>query len=118
MLSVTDRVLLDIKYTSDLLYRENVGCSFNSPLAFIDYLWEHSIPTTLRQVIIPTKNDNTENILALKEIATSHANVDKIELLPFRKICQVKYDKLQMPFPFGNIPEPTKEKMRELEALL
>ena len=118
MLAVTDRVLLDIKYTSDSLYRENVGCAIDTPLAFLGYLRVHNIPTTLRQVIIPTKNDNTENIFALKSIVADHKNVDKVELLPFRKICQVKYDKLQIPFPFGNIPEPTKEKMCELEALL
>lgn len=118
LLTVTDRVLLDIKYTSDALYRENVGCGIAIPLAFLDYLCEVSIPTTLRQVIIPTKNDNAENIIELRKIAEAHKNVDKIELLPFRKICQVKYDKMELNFPFGSIPEPTKDKMNELEALL
>ena len=118
LLSVTDRVLLDIKYTADELYRENVGCSLDAPLAFLDYLYEQNIPTTLRQVIIPTKNDTAENILALRSIAKAHSNVDKIELLPFRKICQVKYDKMELTFPFSHIPEPTREKMKELEKAL
>ena len=118
LLSVTDRVLLDIKYTADELYRENVGCSLDAPLAFLDYLCEQNIPTTLRQVIIPTKNDTAENILALRSIAKAHSNVDKIELLPFRKICQVKYDKMELTFPFSHIPEPTREKMKELEKAL
>ncbi len=118
LLTVTDRVLLDIKYTTDTLYRENVGCSIDAPLAFLDYLCEKNIHTTIRQVIIPTKNDTEENILALKEIVTAHTNVDKVELLPFRKICQVKYDKMGLEFPFGDIPEPTREKMAELEKLL
>ena len=118
LLTVTDRVLLDVKYTSDDQYRENAGCSMDAPLAFLDYLCEANIPTTIRQVIIPTKNDDCENILALKNIVSAHKNADKVELLPFRKICQVKYDKLNLDFPFGNLPEPTKEKMRELEALL
>ncbi|MBQ8407310.1 MAG: pyruvate formate lyase-activating protein [Clostridia bacterium] len=118
LLSVTDRVLLDVKYTDDASYRENVGCPIKSPLAFLDYLQDQGIPTTLRQVIIPTKNDSKENIFALKEIANAHGNVDKIELLPFRKICQVKYDKMGIPFRFGEIPEPTKDKMREFEELL
>ena len=117
LLAVTDRVLLDVKYTSDSLYRENVGCSVSAPLAFLDYLKAQNIPTTLRQVIIPTKNDNEGNILALKAIAEAHGNVDKIELLPFRKICQVKYDKMGIEFPFGSIPEPSKEKMKELENI-
>ena len=118
LLEHTDRVLLDIKYTTDEDYRENVGCSIKTPLEFLDYLNENNISTTLRQVIIPTLNDNSENVLKLKEIAQAHSCVDKVELLPFRKICQVKYDKLGIEFPFGNIPEPTREKMAELETLI
>ncbi len=118
LLEHTDRVLLDIKYTTDEAYRENAGCSINLPLEFLDYLNQKNIPTTLRQVIIPTVNDTRENIFKLKEIAQTHACVDKVELLPFRKICQVKYDKLGIEFPFGHLPEPTREKMAELEALI
>ena len=46
LLTVTDRVLLDIKYTSDTLYRENVGCPINAPLDFLDCLNKMQIPTT------------------------------------------------------------------------
>jgi len=118
LLSVTDRVLLDIKYTEEELYTNHVGCSLQAPLDFLDYLNNKKIPVTLRQVIIPGLNDNEENILKLKNIADSHPAVDKTELLSFRKICQVKYDKLGLEFPFANIPEPTKAKMDELSALL
>ena len=118
LLTVCDRVLLDIKYTTDALYRENVGCSINTPLEFLDYLDQKGISTTLRQVIIPTKNDGDENIHALKKIATAHKVIDKVELLPFRKICQVKYDNIGLDFPFSSIPEPSKDQMTHLENLL
>ncbi len=118
LLTVCDRVLLDIKYVTDELYRENVGCSIDTPLAFLDYLESQGIPTTLRQVIIPTKNDGEDNILALKNIATTRKIVDKVELLPFRKICQVKYDNMGIEFPFGNLPEPTKELLARMEEFL
>ena len=118
LLDVTDRVLLDYKYTSDALYRDNVGCSIAAVDTFLNYLCENRIPVTLRQVIIPTVNDTEENIRLLKAVASAHENVDKIELLPFRKICQVKYDALSIPFPFGNIPEPSKESMTMLEKML
>ena len=118
MLEVTDRVLLDIKYTTDELYRENVGCSLDKPLEFLAYLEQKNIPTTVRQVIIPTKNDTVEQITALKRIVAAHKNVDGVELLPFRKICQVKYDQMGIAFPFADLPEPTREQMARLEALL
>ena len=118
LLDECDRVLLDYKYTTDALYRENVGCSKKSVDEFLDYLDEKSIPTTLRQVIIPTINDDFVNIRALKEAADAHSCVDKIELLPFRKICQVKYDSLGIEFPFAHLPEPTAETIKTLEKEL
>lgn len=118
LLGETDRVLLDIKYTDDRLYRENVGCGIQGPLDFLKYLESQKIPVTLRQVIIPGLNDDEGNIAELKRIAGAHNCVDKIELLPFRKICQVKYDKLGLNFRFGHIPEPAKDKMDELNRLL
>ena len=118
LLAVTDRVLLDIKYTDDALYRNHVGCPLEKPLDFLAYLNEKAIPVTLRQVIIPTLNDSADNLRALKAIRDANACVDKTELLPFRKICQVKYDKMNLPFAFGHLPEPTKEKMAELEKIL
>ncbi len=118
LLDVTDRALLDVKYTTDEAYRENVGCSLVPVLDFLDALDKKGIPTTLRQVIIPTVNDTEENILALRDIARSHKCVDKVELLPFRKICQVKYDNMGIEFPFGKMDEPTREKMQELNDLL
>lgn len=118
LLAETDRVMLDIKYTTDEDYMENVGCGIAKPMEFLRYLNECGIPTTIRQVIIPTKNDTEENIRALREIVRAHECVDKVELLPFRKICQVKYDKMGIPFRFGNLPEPSRETMAELERIL
>lgn len=118
LLSVTDRVLLDIKYTDEQSYKDYVGCSLEGVLEFLNYLDQNKIPVTLRQVIIPTLNDNEDNILRLKEIAESHKCVDKIELLPFKKMCQVKYDKMGIPFPFAHLPEPKRDKIKVLEEIL
>ncbi len=118
LLSVTDRVLLDYKYTTDALYRENVGCSIHTVDAFLAYLQETGIPITLRQVVIPTLNDTEENIHIIKAIQNRHSCIDKVELLPFRKICQVKYDKMKIPFRFGHLPEPSQATMKTLECIL
>lgn len=118
LLTETDRVLLDIKYTDDDLYRENVGCSLEKPLDFLYYLNEQRIPVTLRQVIIPTRNDNVENIEKLNGIIKNHSCIDKVELLPFKKICQTKYDSMNIEFPFAHIDTPSKEIMDKLNNLL
>ncbi|MBE7041708.1 MAG: pyruvate formate lyase-activating protein [Ruminococcaceae bacterium] len=118
LLAETDRVLLDIKYTEDSLYHDNVGCPLAAPMEFLKYLNEQSIQTTLRQVIIPGINDGKENVLRIKAIADDCACVDKIELLPFRKLCQTKYDAMGLTFPFAHLPEPGREAMKSLQALI
>ncbi len=118
LLSFTDRVLLDIKYPTDELYKKYVGCSIEAPIKFLKYLNEHKIPTTLRQVIIPTLNDTDENINFLREIIKKHPCIDKTELLPFKKICKSKYDNLGQAFPFENLPTPTAEQMKHLQSKL
>ncbi|MBQ2943861.1 MAG: pyruvate formate lyase-activating protein [Ruminococcus sp.] len=118
VLKYTDRVLLDIKYTTDEMYREYVGCSINTPLLFLDYLNDIGLPVTLRQVIIPSLNDNEDNILKLSGIAKNHPCVDKVELLPFKKVCKVKYDNMGLEFPFEKYTVPDSELMTKLNNLL
>lgn len=118
LLRETDRVLLDIKYTSNEQYQKYVGCSLDIPMDFLSYLNEKNIPVTLRQVIIPTINDNEENIQKLRKIAGKFPCVDKTELLAFKKICQVKYDDMGIDFPFKDIPVPSKETMDNLATIL
>ena len=95
-----------------------MGCSYDTVREFLAYLDAQNIPTTLRQVIIPTRNDTVESVAALRELAAAHPCVDGVDLLPFRKICQVKYDQMGIIFPFGDLPEPTPEIMAKLNAIL
>ena len=118
LLTVTDRVLLDIKYTNNSDYQKYVGCTLDKPVEFLGYLNKNNIPVTLRQVIIPSVNDDLDNISKLKNIRNNHPCIDKVELLPFRKICQVKYDNMNIDFPFGSISEPSKETMEKLNNII
>lgn len=118
LLSVTDRVLLDIKYTNEEQYKKYVGCSLSLVKSFLDLLEEKNVKTTVRQVIIPTLNDSEENIRALLSLTKPYSCIDSFELLPFRKMCRVKYDNLGIPFPFDSFDEPKKETMEYLTNLL
>ena len=111
LLDHTDHILLDIKYTTEEKYKKFAGCSMEKPLEFLKLAEEKNIPTTLRQVVIPTLNNDDENYQQLKNIAAAHKCVVKTELLPFKKLCVTKYEKLGIPFPFAHIPEPTKVEM-------
>ena len=118
VLSVTDRVLLDVKYFNSSDYKKYVGCDLEQPLNFLKILDDLHIPTTIRTVIIPTLNDNDENIKFLNALASTHSCIDKIELLPFKKLCKVKYDDLKLRFRFNNFEEPGNAQMDHLNSLI
>ena len=118
LLSHTDRVLLDVKYATDEQYRRYVGCGISTPLAFLSYLDIEKIPVTLHQVLIPTLNDNEENAAFLKSLQRKHSVIDKLELLPFRKICTVKYEKLGIEFRFKDLREPTPEEVAGMYEMI
>ncbi len=116
LLDVTDRVLLDIKYPTDEQYRKYVGCGIETPLEFLSVLNEKKIPTTLRQVTIPTLNDTDESVQFLNDLAVRFPCIDKIELLPFKKICTVKYQQMGLPFRFESFDTPSAETMKCLTS--
>jgi len=118
LLSQTDKVLLDIKYYNDDLYQKYVGCKLNSVIDFLSYLDRCNINVTLRQVIIPSLNDNIENINFLKSLKNTYKCVDNIELLPFKKMCESKYDNLNIDFKFKDKNEPDEVLMKKLNDML
>ncbi len=115
LLDVTDRVLLDIKYTNSEQYREYVGCEFQTVLHFLEQLEKRRIPTTLRYVLLPQLNDSEEALAALREIVQTHACVDGVEILPFHKMCQSKYDLLQIPFRFAHVDVPSAQQVSQAQ---
>lgn len=118
LLSVTDMALLDIKFTTEEAYRRYTGGSLKQTMRFLECLERKNIPVWIRHVVVPGLNDNIDDILELKRLTESFSVVEKIELLPFKKLCESKYDELGIKFPLSDTPELSEEKLRELSALL
>lgn len=118
VLDFTDYCLLDIKYTADEQYKKYVGCSLAQPTYFLKQLNDRNIPTRIRQVIIKGLNDTPESIKRLKELVSPFKCVSEIELLPFRKLCVSKYEKLGLDFPLKETPETASSDIEKLKMLL
>lgn len=118
VLNLTDTVLLDYKYVTDELYKTKVGTEKSKVDEFLEYLESQNINTWIRQVIIKDLNNNETSILKLKELKEKYSCIKKIELLPFRKLCIEKYQKLNIQFPLADTDETSKAEIEELTKLL
>ena len=117
LLSVTDLVICDIKFTTEKDYRQFTGGSLNKVRYFLDMVTGKSIPLWIRHVVVPGYTDSEEEVKTMVEIARSYPTLEKIELLPFHKLCIPKYEALGIPFKCKDIPECSKETIEKLESL-
>jgi pyruvate formate lyase activating enzyme len=118
VLQHTDTVLCDIKFTTDELYEKYLGMKLESVLEFLSACEKQGCDTIIRHVVVPNLTDTPEEVLEIKRLALSVCTPKKIELLPFRKLCVEKYDKLGIPFPLADTPECSDEMITELRNLI
>lgn len=114
----TDLVIADLKFTTDDAYMKYCRGNLQTALRFLQLTEEMHRPLWIRQVIVPGINDTPEDADALCVIAKQFSNVEKVELLPFRKFCLEKYADLGLPFPLQETPEADDKVMGPLLDVL
>jgi len=114
LLEYTDLVICDIKFKAEEDYIKYTGGSLKKVMEFLDILSERNIKTWIRQVIVPGINDDEESVKRLNELAGRYDNIEKVELLPFRKLCVGKYEAMNLEFRLKDTPETSDKKIEEL----
>ena len=117
LLNLVDLVLLDVKFTDENAYKLNTGTTLSRVLDFLDKLERLGKDVWIRHVVVPGLNDSEEDIRKLARLIVPYKCVKKTELLPFRKLCLEKYERLGIPFPLADTPEMGKDRITELEHL-
>ncbi len=118
LLSFCDLVLLDYKYMNGKDYENHVGCSLEKVEDFLSKLDEANKRVWIRQVIIPDINDRDDLVPKLRDLRKKYRCIEKIELLPFRKLCIEKYKEMGIDFPLADTPEADPDKVAEWQRLI
>lgn len=118
VLKLVDLVILDIKAVRKDEYKFITGRDMSEFNIFLKKCQSLNKKIWLRQVIVPSINDDEEHIKLLKDFASKLSNVEKIELLPYHSMAKPKYKELGIPYRLENTPDMDKEKCKNLEKLL
>ncbi len=118
LLSVTDLVLLDIKHIDDKEHEKLTKHSNNNVLAFAKYLSDIGKPTWIRHVLVPGITDNDEYLTRLSEFISTLKTVEKVEVLPYHNMGEVKYKNLGLDYPLKGTEPPTKERVENAKKFL
>ena len=117
VLAETDLVLCDLKFADAKAYRAHCGASFNQVLQFLSLTEVMHVPLWIRHVVVPGLTDAPDQVRQIARIAGRFDNLQKLEFLPFRKLCAEKYERMGIPFPLADTPEMGEEALQELERL-
>lgn len=118
VLEFTDLVLCDVKFLTQEEYAKHCLGDFKQVCAFLDQVKERNLSLWVRHVVVPNLTDSAEHIARLGAFVKPYTNLEKVELLPFRKLCLEKYEALGIPFPLEQLPEMKNEDVEELYQYL
>lgn len=118
VLSETDLVLLDIKNFNKERYKEVTGAELTPTLQFLDYTREKDILVWVRYVLVPTLTDNLADIEAMAEYLKGYPNVERIELLPFHKMGEFKWEERGLDYRLKEVKEPEEKLVAAVRKIL
>lgn len=100
----TDLVLCDLKFLTEEAYRAHCGASLRQVEQFLQLTALKGVPLWIRHVVVPGLTDSIDHLRRIKWRAERYPNLQKLEFLPFHKLCLEKYDRLGIPFPLRDTP--------------
>jgi len=117
-LDFVDLVLFDLKIMDSEKHCEICGHRNDLIHDNLRYLDSRNIPICIRVPVIPGYTDSPENIAAIAALSASLPNVDHVELLPYHRLGESKWARLDLEYKLAGVQPPTKEWMAELKGLV
>lgn len=113
-----DLILYDLKHMDREAHRQLTGAPNDLILENLTRLGALGVPVLVRVPVIPGHNDDPANLKATAAFAAGVPSVQAVELLPYHNYGTGKYPRCGRAYPLTDLPLPTRERMRELAAII
>lgn len=114
LLALTDLVILDIKNYDEEQYKFITGVNLAPTLSFLEYLHTMSKKAWIRYVLVPGLTDNLSTIKELAIHLSDKDNIERIEVLPFHKMGEYKWETLEIDYKLKKTSEPSPELVEQV----
>lgn len=111
-------ILLDIKSIDDEMCKTVTGSSNANALQLLDYLQEIGKPVWIRHVVVPGYTLNEEHLHRMGEYLSKKTCVERIDLLPFHKMGEYKWEQMNKAYRLTDTQPPTPEEMQKAKEIL
>ena len=114
VLPLTDLFLIDIKHMDSVCHKEGTGRDNAQILANAAALAAAASAVIVRVPVVPSFNDSPHSIRAIAEFATRFKTLEYLELLPFHRLGESKYQSFGLETRTSRLGHLPKERMTEL----
>ena len=117
MLADIDLVLLDIKSFNPDIYRRVTGVELQPTLDFARRLDQMGKKMWIRFVLVPGLTDDPANVDGLADFVASLKMVERVEVAPFHKMGEFKWQELGLPYELSETEPPTREAVEQVHQV-
>jgi len=117
MLADIDLVLLDIKSFNPDIYRRVTGVELQPTLDFARRLDQMGKKMWIRFVLVPGLTDDPANVDGLADFVASLKMVERVEVAPFHKMGEFKWEELGLPYELADTEPPTREAVEQVHQM-
>ncbi len=117
-LDAADLILLDLKSIDSIVCKDLTGVSNDMAMEMLEYLEKIKKPVWLRHVVVPGITDNLEDIEKMAKYLSGFTVIQRVEILPFHKMGEFKWEELGYSYELSETPAPKKETIREIKEIL
>ena len=117
MLADIDLVLLDIKSFNPDIYRRVTGVELQPTLEFARRLDQMGKKMWIRFVLVPGLTDDPANVDGLADFVASLKMVERVEVAPFHKMGEFKWQELGLPYELADTQPPTREEVQQVHQV-
>lgn len=117
VIDLADMLLLDIKSLDDNLCRKLTGAGNSDTLATLDYCEKNGKPVWIRHVLVPGWTLDFDALKKLGAKLDNYSCVKRVELLPYHKLGEYKWEQLGIKNSLLDTPAPEKAVVAEAEKI-
>ncbi|MBR5496284.1 MAG: pyruvate formate lyase-activating protein [Oscillospiraceae bacterium] len=117
IIDLADMLLLDIKSLDEDVCIDLTGLSNKNALEILDYCEKVQKPIWIRHVVVDGYTNDEEKITRLADFLNAYKCVKKVELLPFHKMGEFKWNDLGLDYKLADTQPPDMVDVKRYQKL-
>ena len=113
-----DMLLLDMKAANDSLFRKITGRGMDNTLEILNHCENAGKRVWIRHVLVPGLTTGREALCELGNLLKPYACIERVELLPFHKMGEYKWEALGVPYTLKETPAAGLEEIEQAKSIL